>query len=161
MSEQNPDRGLVLHAGPVSVDVPRSLGYYGGIAVAVGAGMIEPPLALFIGAIPLVKMLMRGSAPQPLRFLGQVFDGAAQPVGGDAEGTIRLEDDSASSSTGGPAGDGSTPPSISGGADLTSAGGGGEQAKRPSRARRASASPAGPPRRAAKSAASTPVPPAP
>lgn len=103
MSEQDPDRGLVIHAGPVTVDVPRSLGYYGGIAVAVGVGMIEPPLALFIGAIPVVKMLMRGSAPQPLRFLGQVFDGAAQPVGGDAEGTIRVEDkgsDGGSSSSG-------------------------------------------------------------
>lgn len=97
MSEQNPDRGLVLRAGPITVDVPRSLGYYGGIAVAVGVGMIEPPLALFIGAIPVVKMLMRGGAPQPLRFLGQVFDGAAQPVGGDAQGTIRVRDDGSSS----------------------------------------------------------------
>jgi hypothetical protein len=93
MSEPNPDRGLVIHAGPLEVDVPRSLGYYGGIAVAVGVGLIEPPLALFIGAIPLVKMLMHGKAPQPVRFLGQMFDGAAKPVGGDAEGTIRVEDD--------------------------------------------------------------------
>src|SRR5205823_12174337 len=48
--------------------------------------------ALFIAAIPVVKMLMRGTAPQPLRFVGQMFDGAAKPVGGDAEGTIRIED---------------------------------------------------------------------
>jgi Lsr2 len=92
MSEPNPDRGLVIHAGPLAVDVPRSLGYYGGIAVAVGVGLIDPPLALFIGAIPLVKMLMHGNAPQPVRFLGQVFDGAAKPVGGDAEGTVRVEE---------------------------------------------------------------------
>jgi hypothetical protein len=99
MSEPNPDRGLVVHTGPIEVDIPRSLGYYGGIALAVGVGIIEPPLAVFIGAIPIVKMLMHGNAPQPLRFLGQIFDGAAQPVGGDAEGTIRVEDDDSSHET--------------------------------------------------------------
>ena len=93
MSEPNPNRGLMIHAGPIEIDVPRSLGYYGGIAAAVGIGMIEPPLGLFIGAIPIVKMLTRGDAPQLVRLLGQLFDGAAKPVGGDAEGTIRAEND--------------------------------------------------------------------
>lgn len=48
---QGPDQGLVVQLGPLKVDVPRSLGYYGGIAVAVGVGVIDPPLALFIAAI--------------------------------------------------------------------------------------------------------------
>lgn len=37
-------------------------------------------------------MLMNRNAPTPLRFVGQIFDGAAQPVGGEAEGTVRLND---------------------------------------------------------------------
>ena len=92
---QGADQGLVVQVGPLKVDVPRSLGYYGGIAVAVGVGVIDPPLALFIAAIPAMKMLMNSHAPKALRFVGQVFDGAAQPLGGDAEGTVRLDDDAA------------------------------------------------------------------
>jgi len=88
-----PDQGLVVHVGPLKIDVPRSLGYYGG--VAVGVGVIDPPLALFIAAIPAMKMLMNSQAPTAMRFIGQVFDGAAQPLGGDAEGTVRLDDDAA------------------------------------------------------------------
>ncbi len=87
-----PDQGLVVHVGPLKIDVPRSLGYYGGIAVAVGVGVIDPPLALFIAAIPAMKMLMNSQAPKAMRFIGQVFDGAAQPLGGDAQGTVRLDD---------------------------------------------------------------------
>ena len=90
-----PDQGLVVHVGPLKIDVPRSLGYYGGIAVAVGVGVIDPPLALFIAAIPAMKMLMNSQAPTAMRFIGQVFDGAAQPLGGDAQGTVRLDDDAA------------------------------------------------------------------
>jgi hypothetical protein len=90
--QPNPDRGLVIGAGPVHLDVPRSIGYYGGLALAVGAGVIEPPLAIFIGAVPVMKMFMNGALPTAVRFVGQIFDGAAQPVGGDAEGTIRLDD---------------------------------------------------------------------
>jgi len=90
-----PDQGLVVHVGPLKIDVPRSLGYYGGIAVAVGVGVIDPPLALFIAAIPAMKMLMNSQAPTAMRFIGQVFDGAAQPLGGAAQGTVRLDDDAA------------------------------------------------------------------
>lgn len=86
------DRGLVVQAGPLKVDIPRSLGYYGGIGAAVGLGLIDPPLAVFIAAIPAMKMLMNSQAPRVVRFIGQVFDGASMPVGGDAEGTIRLDD---------------------------------------------------------------------
>jgi hypothetical protein len=82
--------GIVVNRGPFEIDVPRSAGYYGGIAVALGLGMIEWPIAVFIGAIPVLKMLTRGDLPKRVQFVGHVFDGAAKPVGGDAEGTIRL-----------------------------------------------------------------------
>ena len=39
-----------------------------------------------------MKMLMDSSAPKALRFVGQIFDGASQPLGGDAQGTVRLDD---------------------------------------------------------------------
>jgi len=84
------DRGLTSRIGPVEVDWPRSIGYYGGISVAVAVGMIEPPLAIFIAAIPFLKMLNRPTASWPSRFVGQVLDGAAKPVGGSSEATIEL-----------------------------------------------------------------------
>ena len=84
------DRGLVSRIGPLKVDWPRSIGYYGGIGVAVAAGAIEPPLAIFIAAIPFLKMLNRPAATKPVRFIGQVLDGAAKPVGGSGEATIEL-----------------------------------------------------------------------
>lgn len=86
------DRGLVSRIGPVKVDWPRSIGYYGGIGWAVAAGVIDPPLAIFIAAIPFLKMLNRPHASQPVRFIGQVLDGAAKPVGGSSEATIELDD---------------------------------------------------------------------
>ncbi len=85
------DRGLVSHIGPVEVDWPRSLGYYGGISLAVAAGMLEPPLAIFIAAIPFLKMLNHPKATLPTRFVAQVLDGAAKPVGGDSGATIQLK----------------------------------------------------------------------
>jgi hypothetical protein len=89
------DRGLVSRIGPVKVDWPRSLGYYGGIGLAVAAGVIDPPLAIFIAAIPFLKMLNRPKASQAVRFIGQVLDGAAKPVGGSSEATIELEESAA------------------------------------------------------------------
>lgn len=54
MPQANP---MVVRAGSVEMDVPRSVGYFGGIAVAVGVGLLEPPLAIAIAVIPFVKML--------------------------------------------------------------------------------------------------------
>jgi len=84
---------LVSRIGPLEIDWPRSLGYFGGVALAVGLEVISPPVGLFIAAIPFLKMLNSSDAPAPSRFVGQVFEGAAQPVGGDAQGTIRLVTD--------------------------------------------------------------------
>jgi hypothetical protein len=88
MAEQ--DRGLTSRIGPVEVDWPRSIGFYGGIGLAVAAGMLEPPLAIFIAAVPVLKMLNRPNASRPVRFVGQVIEGAAKPVGGDTQATIEL-----------------------------------------------------------------------
>jgi hypothetical protein len=84
------DRGLSSRIGPVEIDWARSVGYFGGIGVAVAVGIIEPPVGLFIAAIPFIKMLNRPKAPLPVRVVAQVFDGAAKPVGGDSEATIQL-----------------------------------------------------------------------
>lgn len=86
------EQGLVLQLGGVRVDVPRSLGFYGGVAAAVAAGLIEPPLGVFIACVPLMKFTTNSRAPQAVQWLGQVLDGIAKPVGGDAQGTIRLAD---------------------------------------------------------------------
>ena len=90
MGQAQQDRGLGSQIGPLKVDWPRSIGYYGGIGIVVAAGMIEPPLALFLAAIPFLKMLNRPNASQPVRFISQVLDGAAKPVGGSSEATIQL-----------------------------------------------------------------------
>jgi hypothetical protein len=81
---------LVAHLGKVDVDVPRSVGYFGAIGLAVAFEVIEWPVGLFIAAIPFVKMLNRRKLPDPVRFVEHVLDGAAKPVGGDSEGTIRV-----------------------------------------------------------------------
>ncbi len=81
---------LVSQVGPFQIDWPRSLGYFGGAAMAVAVGVIDPPVGIFIAAIPFLKMLDLPRAPIPSRFLGQVLEGVAKPVGGDSQGTIRV-----------------------------------------------------------------------
>lgn len=89
-------RCLVIRLGPLRIDVPGSLGYFGGLGVAVALGVIEPPLGLFIAAVPLLKILHRRDLPTPVRFVSEILQGAAQPVDGKAESTIRLSDPEAS-----------------------------------------------------------------
>lgn len=85
------DQGLTTRLGPVEIDWPRTIGYYGGIGLATAFELIEPPLALFIAAIPFFKMLNYPRMPRPTRFLAQFLDGASTPVGGNAEATLRLK----------------------------------------------------------------------
>jgi len=89
MSQQQEDRGLVSHVGPVEIDWPRSAGYYGGIALAIALGLIEPPLGIFIAAVPFLKMLNRPNSTLPTRTISQFLDGAAKPVGGDSDAVIK------------------------------------------------------------------------
>ena len=88
--EDKPEPELVSRVGALEIDWPRSLGYFGGIAAAVGVGLIEPPLGLFIAAVPFLKMLDLPRLPNRARFIAQVFEGVAKPVGGDSEGTVRI-----------------------------------------------------------------------
>lgn len=83
---------LQVKVGRVTIDVPRSLGYFGGLGVAVGVGLVEPPLALFIAAVPAFKALTNSALPWAVRTLGEVAEGVSRPVGSDAEGVVRLED---------------------------------------------------------------------
>ncbi len=76
----------------MQIDLPQTLGYFGGIAAGLAFGILEPPLAAFIAAIPILKMLANPAAPQPVRFVGEMLQGAAKPVGSDGEGTIQLAD---------------------------------------------------------------------
>ena len=83
-------RGMISRFGPIQIDWPRTIGYYGGVGLATAFGLIEPPLALFIAAIPLLKMLNHPGASAPTRFVGELLEGAAKPVGGSSEATIQL-----------------------------------------------------------------------
>lgn len=82
--------GMNSRIGPIEIDWPRTIGYYAGVGLAITFELIEPPLALFIAAIPLLKMLNHPGASRPTRFLGELLEGAAKPVGGSAESTIQL-----------------------------------------------------------------------
>src|SRR5579875_1604863 len=86
-----PDRPeLVSHIGALEVDWPRSFGFFGGIALAVGAGLIEPPIGLFIAAVPFIKMLDLPRLDDRVRFVAQILEGVAKPVGSDSQGTVRI-----------------------------------------------------------------------
>jgi hypothetical protein len=88
-----PGNVLEVQVDTVEVDVPRSMGYFGGLAVATEVGLIEPPLALSIAAVPLFKSLTNTALPTAVRVVvGEVLEGAAKPVASDAEGVIELKD---------------------------------------------------------------------
>src|SRR5438552_4535476 len=98
MAEEEQDvneqqQGMTSRIGPLEIDWPRTIGYYGGIGLAIAFELIEPPLALFIAAIPLLKMLNHPKASRPTRFVGQLLEGVAKPVGGSSEATIQLTTD--------------------------------------------------------------------
>jgi hypothetical protein len=81
-------RGLVSRVGPIEVDWPRSIGYFGGITVATALGVIEPPIAIFIATIPFFRLLIHPNAPLPVRFVGQVLEGAGTPLGAGGKSVI-------------------------------------------------------------------------
>src|SRR5262245_61651413 len=84
------DAGLIERIGPLEVDWPQTVGYYGGIILAVAFDVISPPLGLFIAAIPVLKLFKRRGAPLPARVVSAILEGAAKPVGGDSDSTIRV-----------------------------------------------------------------------
>ena len=88
MAEENDV--LVTRTSRIEIDWRQLAGYYGGIGLAVFAEVLDPPLAIFIGAIPLIKMLKRKGASFPTRLVTQVLEGAAVPVGGEAQSAVRI-----------------------------------------------------------------------
>lgn len=88
--QDGPEPRIVTRLGPLELDWPRSVGYFGGVGLAVAAGLIDPPLGVFIAAVPFLKMLDLPKMPSLPRVVGQVLEGVAKPVGGDSEGTVRL-----------------------------------------------------------------------
>ena len=90
--QQQQDQPFVTKIGPLHVDWPRSLGYFGGIALAVAFDLVAPELALFVAAIPIVKLLKRKNATKLEKAVAAVIEGAAKPLGGDAESTVRPAD---------------------------------------------------------------------
>jgi len=88
-TNEREDQGLVTRIGSIEIDWPKAVGYFGGVWLAVAYDVIAPPLGLFIAAIPVLKLLKRPDQPWLLRIASDVLEGAAKPVGGDAETTIR------------------------------------------------------------------------
>jgi hypothetical protein len=82
-----------IRLGPVLIDVPRSIGYFGGVGAAVALGLVDPPLAAFIAATPFLVMLTHRSLPVPIRLVGEALEGAAKPIGGDDDGYVKLRDE--------------------------------------------------------------------
>jgi hypothetical protein len=87
--EQTEDQPFVSRVGPIDIDWPRSIGFYGGIAVAIAFDLIAPELALFVALVPLVKLFKRQHATKPEKLVAAIVEGAAKPLGGDAEETVR------------------------------------------------------------------------
>jgi len=88
MPDDDDDVGL-QKLGPILIDWPRSLGYFGGVAAAIAFDLIAPELALFVAAVPLIKLLKREDASEIEKMIAGVIEGAAKPLGGDAEATVR------------------------------------------------------------------------
>ena len=91
--EELEEKGLVSRVGPLEIDWPKSIGYFGGIGLAVAYELITPPIAIFIAAIPVLKLFKHPGQVWPLRIVADALEGAAKPVGGDTEAVVRLRDD--------------------------------------------------------------------
>lgn len=59
----------------------------------------EAELALFVAVIPFVKLLERKHATTIEKALAAILEGAAKPLGGDAEATVRPSEDEAQPAT--------------------------------------------------------------
>jgi hypothetical protein len=93
--EQDEDKPFVIRVGGIDIDYAKSLGFYGGIGMAVAFGIVAPELAAFVALVPLLKLFKRKNAGIAEKFGAAVLEGAAKPLGGDAEEVVRpaWEDD--------------------------------------------------------------------
>ena len=89
---QRDQRGVTADVGKndeIEVDWPRSIGFFGALGVAAALNLVPLPIAVFVGAVPFLKLLDDPKSSTPRRFFTHLVDGAAKPVGGDSEGTVR------------------------------------------------------------------------
>jgi hypothetical protein len=86
------DRGLISRVGPVEIDWPKA--NFGGIE------LVAPPLAIFIAAVPIFKLFKNPGQAWPLRVAADALEGAAKPIGGDAEAVVRLARDASAATRG-------------------------------------------------------------
>lgn len=93
---QTEQRHLAAGLGPLEIDAPKAAGYYAGLAVALALGVVEPPLAVFIAAVPFFQLFTRPDASRTEWAVGEILQGAATPVGGSASPVIRIADRSQS-----------------------------------------------------------------
>lgn len=82
-------QGVTGRTDHLEIDWPRSLGFFGALGAAVALDLVPVAIAGFVAAVPFLKLLNRPNASTPQRFVSHLVDGAAKPVGGDSEGTIR------------------------------------------------------------------------
>ena len=87
--DQKEDQPFVSRLGPIDVDWPKTLGFYGGLAAALAFELIAPELIAFVAIVPIVKLFKRKRATKPERFAAAVIEGAAKPLGGDAQEVMR------------------------------------------------------------------------
>jgi len=83
------DQAVTGQRDHIEIDWPRSIGFFGGLGVAAGLNLVPLPIAVFVAGVPFLKLLNRPNASMPQTFFSHLVDGAAKPVGGDSEGTVR------------------------------------------------------------------------
>jgi hypothetical protein len=83
------DDDLVTRVGPLEIEWAKSLGYFGGVALGIACDIISPPIGIFIAAVPIVRLLKAPGRPWAIRVVADALEGAAKPVGGDFEATVR------------------------------------------------------------------------
>jgi hypothetical protein len=88
--DEDEDGEFTSRIGPLDIDWPRSLGYFGGIGLALAFDLIAPPIAIFVAVVPFLKLLKRPGANLVERAVAATLEGVAKPVGGDSDATIRL-----------------------------------------------------------------------
>lgn len=83
------DDGVTGRTDHIEIDWPRSIGFFGALGAAIALDLVPVAIGAFVAAVPFLKLMNRPNASKPQRFVGHLVDGAAKPVGGDSEGTIR------------------------------------------------------------------------
>ena len=83
------EAGVTGQTDHIEIDWPRSIGFFGALGVAAALDLVPLPIAVFVAAVPFLKLMSRPNASLPQTFFSHLVDGAAKPVGGDSEGTVR------------------------------------------------------------------------